>query len=199
MALITCTHCGASGNAPDKILGQQVRCSKCKKSFLAEDASAAPPASPFALDDPAPPPPDDEEEGFPTGDEIGQPPARRSSPRDDEDEDPPIRSIRKRPAGGGGFVDLLMFRRMIAPSLIIILFWMGLVGVVVSSIGMIGLGFAAGSAGIPVALGGVLSLFIGPLAVRLWCEVLIVIFRINESLTDIREGILQKDGGEGSD
>ena len=32
---IHCPHCGATGNAPDHILGQSVRCSKCKKQFVA--------------------------------------------------------------------------------------------------------------------------------------------------------------------
>ena len=32
---IHCPHCGAAGNAPEHILGQSVRCSKCKQQFVA--------------------------------------------------------------------------------------------------------------------------------------------------------------------
>ena len=45
MAVITCTHCGATGNAPDQILGQQVRCSKRKQSFVAGGSPPAPVSS----------------------------------------------------------------------------------------------------------------------------------------------------------
>jgi len=38
-------------------------------------------------------------------------------------------------------------------------------------------------------LGGLVMMVMGPLAVRLWCEVMIVVFRINETLTDIRNEI----------
>ncbi len=195
MALITCTHCGASGNAPDQILGQQVRCSKCKQSFLAAGNSPPPPASPFAVDEePAPPPEDEGEgEGFPTNDDIGRPPARRSPRRDEGDDEVIPRNRLRGPAGGGSFVDFLMFRRMVAPYLIVIMFWLMLIGVVVSSLGMIVVGFSAGTSGIPIALGGVASLVIGPLGVRLWCEVLIVIFRIHETLGDIHNDMRKED------
>jgi len=35
----------------------------------------------------------------------------------------------------------------------------------------------------------VVTLVVGIIAVRVWCEILIVFFRINETLTDIREGL----------
>ena len=34
---------------------------------------------------------------------------------------------------------------------------------------------------------GVLSILVGPLFVRIYCELLVVIFRINETLTDIKK------------
>ena len=194
MALITCTHCGASGNAPDQILGQQVRCSKCKQSFLAGGDNPPPaPASPFAVDDEPEAPPEEEGEGFPTNEDIGRPPARRAPRRDDDEEEVLPSQRHRKPAAGGGFVDFLMFRRMVAPYLIIIMFWLMLIGVIVSSLGMIADGFTAGTSGIPVALGGVAYLVIGPLGVRLWCEVLIVIFRIHDTLSDIHGDMRKED------
>lgn len=179
MPVIRCTHCGASGNAPDHILGQQVRCSKCKKSFVAAgpDQSAV---SPFALGEPGPGEPEADDEGFPTQDEIPD------HEDEDSDEHLPSRPIRKSPKQTG-VADLLMFRRMIAPYLIIILFWLLLVLTVLGGMAMIVGGLIRGGQdGLAGAVAGVISLIVGPIAVRLWCEVLIVVFRINETLTDIR-------------
>jgi hypothetical protein len=186
MAVITCTHCGASGNAPDQILGQQVRCSKCKQSFV---AGGEPPTTISSLVDEPVPEPEQEDEGFPTNDDIARPKSRRGVRREEDDDEEaderPRRSIRK---PGGGFGDLLMFRRMVAPTIIIILFWLGTIGAVVGAVGMMGIGVAAGGAGIASGvLGGLAMLVIGPLAVRLWCEVVIVVFRINETLAEIRD------------
>ena len=35
-------------------------------------------------------------------------------------------------------------------------------------------------------LTGLLLLFLGPLAVRIWCELLLLLFRMNETLADIK-------------
>src|SRR5262245_9758820 len=189
MAVITCTHCGATGNAPDAILGQQVRCSKCKQSFV---AGGSPPAPLSSIGDGAPSDASDpplEDEGFPTNDDIARTSrSRRGSRRDedDDDDDMPRRPIRKR-SGGSGLGDFLMFRRMAAPYLIMILFWIGIVATFVGGLAAIGIGLSRGDGASIV--GGVVILVLGPLAVRLWSEVVIVVFRINETLTDIRNEI----------
>jgi hypothetical protein len=38
-----------------------------------------------------------------------------------------------------------------------------------------------------LVLGGVFTLLLGPLMVRIWCEVLIVVFRILDTLVEIRD------------
>ena len=73
--------------------------------------------------------------------------------------------------------DFLFFRKMITPMIIQILFWVGVAGVVI-------MGFVSMFSG--QFLAGLGMIVFGPIAVRLWTELLIVIFKINDTLTDIR-------------
>lgn len=73
--------------------------------------------------------------------------------------------------------DFLCFRRMITPWLIVGIFWLSVLvfasgGVYNLFNGVIGKGIAV--------------LLLGPIASRIVCESLIVFFRINETLTDIK-------------
>jgi phosphotransferase system glucose/maltose/N-acetylglucosamine-specific IIC component len=72
--------------------------------------------------------------------------------------------------------DFLTFRRMITPVVIQVLFWLGVIATVIYSI--------VTARRQPIAILGVI---IGPFIVRIYCEILIVLFRINETLTDIRQ------------
>ena len=84
--------------------------------------------------------------------------------------------------------EFLSFRRMITPSIIQIIFWIGVVVSIIAGLVGIGAGFAGGSGnGGALVLNGLLTLLIGPIIVRIYCELLIVIFRINDTLTDIRK------------
>lgn len=73
--------------------------------------------------------------------------------------------------------DLLAFRRMITPKIIKIIFW---IGVVLSVI--YGLATLIGDGN----LLGLLMIIIGPFVVRIVCELFILPFQINETLTDIK-------------
>jgi hypothetical protein len=75
--------------------------------------------------------------------------------------------------------DFFSFRRMITPVIIQVLFW---IFVAIAVIGGLALLFRGGGA----TLAGLLWIVIGPLIARVYCEILIVIFRINGTLTDIR-------------
>jgi len=92
--------------------------------------------------------------------------------------------------------DFLSFRRMITPIFIQILFWIGAGLCIILGIAMIasGAGSRFGGGGMQV-LAGVLMLLVGPLLVRVNCEILIVFFRMNDTLTDIRANTA-KTGGE---
>jgi hypothetical protein len=95
-------------------------------------------------------------------------------------------------------IEYLMFRKMITPLVIQIVFWLGIAGVAIASltllISAVGLGGWGGA-----IVGLFISLFIfvmGTLTVRIYCELLIVAFRILETLTDIRSQ-LEKTPGTG--
>ncbi|HOM67057.1 MAG TPA: DUF4282 domain-containing protein [Brevefilum fermentans] len=99
------------------------------------------------------------------------------------------------------FKNFLSFERMITPVIIKVLFYIGLVvsviGGIVVFIGSVIAGFADGGVGsillglIGGLIGGVLTVFLGVLATRIYAELLILFFRINETLTDIK-GLLQE-------
>jgi hypothetical protein len=73
--------------------------------------------------------------------------------------------------------DWLSFDKMLAPIIIKILFWIGAVAAVIFGIGaMFTIGFFY----------GLLILILGPIIVRVWSEILIVVFHINDSLTEIK-------------
>jgi len=90
-------------------------------------------------------------------------------------------------------VDFLLFRKMIAPVLIQVFFWFGFIGCVLFG----GLLFARvltmlqkqeGFGPVAGYLFGTLAVwFLGPLVVRVACEVLILFFRMNDTLIDIKK------------
>ena len=82
--------------------------------------------------------------------------------------------------------DFLAFRTMITPVIIQILFWVGVVVSIIFGIGYILIGSRYNSAG-PVY--GVMLIIFGPLVVRIYCEILIIFFRINETLTEIKHDL----------
>ncbi len=90
------------------------------------------------------------------------------------------------------------FERMITPVIIKVLFW---IGMILSIIGGIIIFFSAAIAGISDGdvlliigglIGGPLSAILGILMVRIYCELLILFFRINETLTDIKKLLANK-------
>lgn len=92
--------------------------------------------------------------------------------------------------------DFFSFERMITPVIIKVLFWIGLIGSgiagIVSFFSLLLGGIARGGFG--QILGGfllgliaaVVSFALGALVTRIYSELLILFFRINETLTDIK-------------
>lgn len=73
--------------------------------------------------------------------------------------------------------DFLNFKKMITPMVIKILFWVGVVSCVLTGLGMI----------FSLEIGkGLVVLLLGPVAVRIYCELLILLFSINDTLTDLK-------------
>ena len=74
-------------------------------------------------------------------------------------------------------MDFLVFRRMVVPVLVQVLFWIGVALCIIGALVLI----AGGG-----ALLGLVLLFLGPFMGRIYCELVMVIFRINETLSDIK-------------
>jgi len=88
--------------------------------------------------------------------------------------------------------DFLKFRKMITPVIIQVLFWVGVAGAVIAALVMMAMSFGSYGGGAAQFLGGLIMLVIGPVVVRIYCELLILFFRMNETLTDIKNGLEKK-------
>jgi uncharacterized membrane protein len=86
----------------------------------------------------------------------------------------------------GDFAEFMSFRKMMTPILIQILFWIGVVFSIIGGIVMIVAGASTYRGGPVMVLAGLFYLFLGPIWVRVWCELLIVFFRIEENTRYLR-------------
>ena len=73
--------------------------------------------------------------------------------------------------------DFFLFRRMLIPYLVQVVFWLGVLA-------CIGLGISDFFSGDIIR--GLGTLIIGPILVRMACEYVVVLFRINDTLTEIK-------------
>jgi len=87
--------------------------------------------------------------------------------------------------------DFLKFRKMITPVIIQVLFWVGVGVAVIAGLVQIGTAFSRYGSAVTV-LTGLLTIVLGPVLVRIYCELLILFFRMNETLTEIRDGLAKK-------
>jgi hypothetical protein len=82
--------------------------------------------------------------------------------------------------------DFLAFRKMITPMFIQIIFLvaagLAVLGGLIAIVASLSQGAWAG------VFGGLIFLVVGPILARIYCEVLIVIFKIHEELVAIRTG-----------
>lgn len=83
------------------------------------------------------------------------------------------------------FAKFASFDKMITPTIIKILFWIGVGMSVLTGLIMIITGaFSPWGGGLQV-LTGILTIVIGPILVRVYCELLIVMFKMHEALQKI--------------
>ncbi|MEQ1556131.1 MAG: DUF4282 domain-containing protein [Gallionella sp.] len=80
---------------------------------------------------------------------------------------------------------VLFFDNMLTPKIITLVYWVLVVGCVVGGVasmfgGYGGFSFGGFIMGIVYAVGG-------SIAARIWCELLIVLFKMNDALQDIRK------------
>ena len=73
--------------------------------------------------------------------------------------------------------EYLSFRKMITPVFIQVIFWLAVAIIVIAAI----VQMSNGNVGT-----GLATLIVGPLIARIYAEILIVLFRMNDSLSDIR-------------
>ena len=103
---------------------------------------------------------------------------------------PPLRkpAPAAQPSGGGSFVkEFLNFDKMITPSIIKFVFWIGSGLTILSGLIMMISGAASSyGGGIQVFL-GILTILIGPFVIRIYCELLILFFKIHETLQEINK------------
>lgn len=85
--------------------------------------------------------------------------------------------------------DFLKFKKMMTPIIIPILFWIGTIISVIAGIVFIALGAIDnfGADGGEMVLMGFCYLFLGPIVMRVYCEFLIILFSVNDKLTDIKD------------
>ena len=84
--------------------------------------------------------------------------------------------------------DFLSFRKFITPLFIQIIFWLFVIMVVIAGL----LSMFQGSSAIFTSL---IMIIVGPLFVRMYCELLILFFRIYDELVAIRTGTPPGGGG----
>ena len=88
--------------------------------------------------------------------------------------------------------DFLNFKKMVTPVIIQILFWIGVVVSVIGGLISIIGGAVSDYGGGAMVFMGLLYIFLGPLVVRIYCELLIVVFSINDTLTEIKNSLKDK-------
>lgn len=89
--------------------------------------------------------------------------------------------------------DFWAFRSMVTPIIIQVIFWIGAMATLVAGAVMI----IYGATNYQMGAGryvwkGILLFVLGPLGVRVYCEILIVFFRINETLTEIKHAVEER-------
>jgi hypothetical protein len=80
--------------------------------------------------------------------------------------------------GGSPMKALLFFDSMITPKIITFVYWLLLLAAVIGGLGSM---FAFGRMSFSGFATGLLIMVGGALAARIWCELLIVLFKINEN------------------
>jgi hypothetical protein len=89
--------------------------------------------------------------------------------------------------------DFLAFRKMITPLIIQVIFYIG--AGLAALVGLITLIMGLAGGGIVMFFGGLVGLVLGPLVVRIYCELIILGFQIYAELVAIRTGT--PPGGQG--
>jgi len=82
--------------------------------------------------------------------------------------------------------DFMQFKKMLTPVIIQILFWLGSILSVLVCLGLLIFGLEEEK------LLGLILILLGPIVVRIYGELLIVVFTINDTLTEIHRSLKEK-------
>ena len=77
--------------------------------------------------------------------------------------------------------DILFFDSMLTPKIITLVYWLLLGAALISGLGMM---FAGG---IGSFFMGIFTMLAGAVGARIWCELLIVLFKINENMKKLAD------------
>ena len=77
--------------------------------------------------------------------------------------------------------DILFFDSMLTPKIITLVYWLLLGAALVSGLGMMFTG------GFGSFLMGIFTMLAGAVGARIWCELLIVLFKINEKMKNLAD------------
>ncbi|BAZ94887.1 translation initiation factor [Thiohalobacter thiocyanaticus] len=77
--------------------------------------------------------------------------------------------------------DILFFDSMLTPKIITVVYWLLLLGVLISGLGFMFSGQTGGF------LGGIAMIVGGAIGARIWCELLIVLFKIHDNIKRVAQ------------
>jgi len=83
--------------------------------------------------------------------------------------------------------EFLYLKKMVTPVFMQYIYWIGLAACIITGLVRIvqGAGMPFGGGG--VVFSGILTLFLGPIVIRIACELIVVLFEISDTLKDIRD------------
>ena len=84
---------------------------------------------------------------------------------------------------------ILDFDVMITPLIIKVLFWIGIAASVIIGLITIVEGFSAYYGGGGIILSGLLIIVLGPIGVRIYCELLIIMFKMFDTMKGIQRSL----------
>jgi predicted Zn finger-like uncharacterized protein len=185
----TCPKCGTSYSIKAEHVGRKVTCKNCQTALIvgegglevrSETGKFSSPSRPRVEEQPAAAPP---EEAFAAAVAGGN--------GDDGDYNASSSRGRKK---SGGMGDYLAFRKMIVPVIIQIIFWIFTILVLLGGLIYAGLSLISGKLEI-ILITVASACIIVPLyilAIRMYCEIIIVIFRMHDTLNNIYEELREQ-------
>ena len=196
--VIACPTCQQKIRAPESVIGRQIKCPQCKTPFVAQDTTSLGAAAIIPggmVREQIPPQQQDAAAASATSQGSST-----AGPEELGDSAPEPRENAK--PSRGSFVDYLLFRRMVTPWIIIVVFYLGVAGILIY--GVIQTVFAVflvvesrgRAAGVGIAVLYVLLAFFGSIfALVLWrvyCEVIATFFRILDNVREINEQLRER-------